>query len=302
MKTVNLKRSLVFLVWAVFSVIHSQQRTVPYKQAIELGKVSWYRNYFDAVRLAKKSNKAIFILFQEIPGCSTCRKYGSNVLSNPLLVDAIENEFIALAIYNNKRGHDKMILEKFNEPSWNNPVVRIVDSDGKDLTKRISGDYSAAGVYRGMVDVLKHQKKPIPQYLQLMGLELNASINHSTRESWYKMYCFWSGEKYLGSMKGVLNTQAGFMNGYEVVKVTWDDHNTTLDQLNQNALKYDLLPIPKHPSWRLSIKDENYYLNKSKYRFLPMSDLQKTRINSALGLNQDAAKYLSPRQYKMLLE
>tara|TARA_B110000259_G_C13840037_1_gene332304 strand:+ start:179 stop:310 length:132 start_codon:yes stop_codon:yes gene_type:complete len=36
------------------------------------------------------------------------------------------------------------------------------------------------------------------------------------------MYCFWSGEKALGALDGVLSTQAGFSNHSEVVKVQYD--------------------------------------------------------------------------------
>jgi hypothetical protein len=38
----------------------------------ELGDVKWLRDYDTAVQEAEKSNKLIFILFQEVPGCATC--------------------------------------------------------------------------------------------------------------------------------------------------------------------------------------------------------------------------------------
>ena len=46
------------------------------------------------------------LLFQEVPGCSTCRNYGHNVLSHPLMVEAIESLFVPLAIFNNKEGKE----------------------------------------------------------------------------------------------------------------------------------------------------------------------------------------------------
>ena len=36
------------------------------------------------------------------------------------------------------------------------------------------------------------------------------------------MYCFWTGEKVYGQLEGVLETEAGFMGGREVVKVTYN--------------------------------------------------------------------------------
>src|SRR6187401_3636489 len=96
---------------------------------IELGDVQWLRSFDEAQAKSKKEGKPILILFQEIPGCETCKNYGSNVLTQPLIVEAIETEFIPLAIHNNKGGHDAEILRRFNEAAWNNPVVHIVDSE-----------------------------------------------------------------------------------------------------------------------------------------------------------------------------
>ena len=94
---------------------------------VELGKVHWIRNLDEAKLKSQRECKPILILFQEVPGCATCRNYGSDVLSQPLIVEAIETYFIPLAIYNNKGGHDGEVLLMYNEPAWNNPVVRIVD-------------------------------------------------------------------------------------------------------------------------------------------------------------------------------
>ena len=124
----------------VFPVIVSAQNN-----PVELGSVHWLRSYDEAVQKSKAESKPILILFQEIPGCQTCRMYGS-VLTHPLLVEAIESEFIPLAIHNNKGGTDAETLKRFNEPAWNNPVVRIVDANGKDVVARLNGNYSAAGL------------------------------------------------------------------------------------------------------------------------------------------------------------
>jgi thioredoxin-related protein len=114
----------------------AQKRTDSQNQDEERGKVSWYRDYKTAIKISKKENKPILIFFQEVPGCATCRNYGHNVLSHPLMTEAIENEFIPLAIFNNKKAKDLEILKKYNEPTWNNPVVRIVNSQGENIVNR----------------------------------------------------------------------------------------------------------------------------------------------------------------------
>lgn len=295
MKISDIKKILPLIICATFFSTNAQQKTNSQNQDEELGKVSWFRDYDQACAESKKQDKPILILFQEVPGCSTCRNYGHNVLSNPLMVEAIENEFIPLAIFNNKGGKDKEILTKYNEPTWNNPVVRIVDENGKNLVKRIAGNYSAKALYSAMVQTLKAQNKPIPEYMKILGDELSLTDNPSLKEKEFKMYCFWTGEKQLGSIDGVLKTEAGF-NGGEVVKIQYDGNRLNDNDLNSFAKKNSMQPINPTSSFRPSIKDEDYYLQHSKYKYLPLSEVQKTKINSALGNKTSAEKYLSPKQ------
>src|SRR5688572_26471260 len=112
----------------------------------ELGDVAWFRNFDQAAKVAESSDKPILILFDEVPGCQTCVHYGQSALSHPLLVEAAETEFVPLAIYNNVGGHDREILNRYDEPTWNNPVVRIVDARGRPLVSRLNGDYSKHGL------------------------------------------------------------------------------------------------------------------------------------------------------------
>jgi len=71
--------------------------------------VHWYRDYDKALVVAAKEDKDVLLLFQEVPGCSTCRNYGHNVLSHPLMVEAIESLFVPLAIFNNKKKKTKRL-------------------------------------------------------------------------------------------------------------------------------------------------------------------------------------------------
>ena len=153
---------IAFFSCLIFSLLgFAQKRTLPEKQAQELGKVAWYRDFDQTISLSKKQNKPVFILFQEVPGCLTCRNYGKGVLSNAVIVETIEKYFIPLAIFNNKQGKDSEVLKQYGEPSWNNPVVRIVNSNGENLIRRIAGDYSKARVAQEMIRVLEEQQETI---------------------------------------------------------------------------------------------------------------------------------------------
>jgi len=229
-----------------FGTLQAQVKTNPKNQDKELGNVSWYRDYDAALQRSQKEKKPVLILFQEVPGCSTCRNYGQNVLSHPLMTEAIENEFIPLAIFNNKDGNDAKVLKKYHEPRWNNPVVRIINEKGENLVPRVASDYSSKGLYLAMEKSLQSYGKSIPTYMQLLGKEVLAiEKSASLDEAYFKMYCFWSGEKTLGSQEGVLATKAGYMNHNEVVRVIFNKKVLSVEQLSQFAQKNKMTPIAK---------------------------------------------------------
>ncbi|MEN8812196.1 MAG: thioredoxin family protein [Candidatus Arcticimaribacter sp.] len=161
-----MNRIVIFCCFIFCVMGFAQNRTQPATQAQELGKVSWYRDFDQALALSRKQNKPIFVLFQEVPGCLTCRNYGKGVLSNAVIVKTIEEHFIPLAIFNNKRGKDNAVLKQYGEPSWNNPVVRIIDAKGENLIRRIAGDYSKSRVAQEMLGVLEKQQKVVSSDLR----------------------------------------------------------------------------------------------------------------------------------------
>ena len=136
------------------------------KKHRELGDVNWLRNYDHAVAEAKSNGKPILILFQEIPGCSGCVEFGQDTLRHPVIVEAIENNFVPLAIRNNSRsGHDHEILKRFNEPSWNFQVVRFVDTNGKDIIPRKDRIWTPSATARRIVAALQAADRPVPDKL-----------------------------------------------------------------------------------------------------------------------------------------
>ncbi len=266
----------------------------------ELGSVNWLRDYDEALAQSSELNKPVLILFQEVPGCVTCRNYGDNVLSDPLLVDVIEHYFVPLAIFNNKGGADKKILDKYNEPTWNNPVVRIVDHKGENLIKRINGNYSTAGLVDGIVQSFTERSKQIPQDIRLL---YDIATTNPTAESTYSMFCFWSGEKTYGKLDGVYSTTAGLQNGREVVKVVYDPSKVTEKELTKKGKQSNCADdLFEGSNGFRKDKDPKYYLKNSEYRKLAMHPLQAARINSLLGQGvKDVSEWLFPSQ-KLALE
>ncbi|MCB0463690.1 MAG: thioredoxin family protein [Flavobacteriaceae bacterium] len=268
--------------------------TNPKNQYTELGKVAWLRDYKEALEQSTIKNKPVLLFFQEIPGCSTCVNYGRDVLSHPLMVEFIENEFIPLAIYNNKPGKDSDILQLYNEPSWNNPVTRFVDEKGKDIIPKLANNYHPLSLYTKMVEVLKVLEKDVPKYAQLLGDDLKMEYGYF-KMTIYETPCFWSGETTLMQHPAVKYTEAGWINGLEVVKVFYDESKALLTELDSYAANEGLFKINNHHDYKID-KRPQYYLSKSPFKYLSLSKAQRANINLAIPYQRNPSSYLSPKQ------
>ncbi len=307
-----------YVIWVLFITINfplqsfSQYIKYPKDNPVELGKVHWNRNYNVALNKSKEKKLPLFILFQEVPGCSNCTTYGNKVLSHPLIVEIIETYFIPLCIYNNLAGNDALVLHKFNEPAWNNPVVRIIDESETDIVPR-QNDFRST--YKTLITIrqaLSDSGCTIPEYLSLLIDEYEGFEKGLVDEVYFGMGCFWAGEKEIGGLGGVIGTEAGYMYGKEVVKVTYRKDQSSLEQIVnssrragcadevfgaiQNGSKILIRPIGPYQK----DEDDKYYLSKSKYRIIPMTGLQKTKVNMAIAKQIDPKRYLSPRQISLL--
>ncbi len=277
----------------VFSTENSFEKNIP-GQPEELGDVHWLRDFDAGILEAKKSDKPILILFQEVPGCSNCTKFGNEILRHPLIVEAIETFFVPVCIFNNKKGKDSEVLFRFNEPSWNNPVVRIVRPDGLDVVPRMADFRSTWQVVNGIRTALNLTATPCPEYLQSFENELLAREN-GLETATFSMNCFWSGEKTIGSIEGVVETEPGFQNGKEVVRAVFNPAIVKRADLEKKVTSNGINSCPKNEGFRPD-DEPKYYLSKTFWQFVPMTPLQQTRANSAVGKNLSPENLLSPRQ------
>ncbi len=308
-------RVITLLIFSVlFSVeSFSQPFHYPKDNPIELGKVKWLRDYDEAIRQSKEKDLPIFILFQEVPGCSNCTQFGNIILSHPLIVEAIESCFIPLCIFNNKGGKDKLILEKFNEPTWNNPVIRIINSNEKDIVKRQADFRNMSKTITTIIEAIHTSGKKVEPYIEILHEEIAAKETNHSDEAYFGMHCFWTGEREIAGLIGVINTEAGYMQGKEVVKVTYDNHKTSLDDLTSQAKSFgcaDQVFASVQPNSKVHVlptstyrkdKEDKYYLRKSSYKYIPMTDMQKTKVNRAIAKGLNPSVYLSARQLGILI-
>lgn len=233
-------------------------------------------------------------------------------------MEAIETEFIPLLVYNNKQGQDAQVLKRFKEPSWNNPVFRFLNHESKDIIPRKGSVWALAGVTERLVAALKKAKRDVPVYLKALHKELNVKTKTAT----FAMHCYWDGEAKLGSIEGVLGTRAGWYGGQEVVELRYDPETVALKSLIKEAKKFHCASkvyVPDQAGLAIARKevgglaeiqrgavrdakasDQKFALNRSVYKYLPLTPCQATKVNAALRLSKDVQPCLSPRQQKLL--
>lgn len=264
----------------------------------ELGLVHWLRDLDEGKAESRKTGKPILLLFQEVPGCSNCTRYGKNILSHPLIVEAIETLFVPVCIFNNKAGKDTEALRTFNEPSWNNPVVRIIRPDNSDIVLRMANFNSAYQLVNGMRRALELTGAITPRYLELLEEEL-AAREAGLQTATFSMYCFWTGEGIFGTIPGVIETEPGFQDGKEVVRVQFNPAITNRTSLEKLTRPQNITACAKNEGFRID-REPKYYLAQTDYRFIPMTSLQACRTNSLVGKRQSPDALFSPRQLALL--
>lgn len=235
------------------------------------------------------------------------------------MVEAIEDLFVPVLVYNNKSS-DAALLKKFGEPSWNNPIVRFLKSDGQDIIKRESGVWKIAPMASRMAAALKASGREVPGYLSGLAID-QASLETAT----FAMSCYWTGEARLGSIDGVMNTTSGWAGGLEVVQLSYDPKLVEYSTLVSTAQSFQCASkVFAHTDSQLQVakplvgsravkfpggaskaklSDQKYQLRTSKgYRSLPLTTYQSTKINSLIRSPQRAeyVKLLSPRQQALL--
>jgi hypothetical protein len=140
-------------------------------QPIEIGLVNWSRDFDGALERSRRDGKPVLVLFQEVPGCSGTQQFGKEVLSHPRIVEAIENEFIPVLIYNNRDGWDAEMLAQYNEPAWNYQVIRFLDSSGNDIIPRKDRIWTLGAVATRLIEALRAAGRNVPLYLQGLAHE-----------------------------------------------------------------------------------------------------------------------------------
>jgi hypothetical protein len=244
-----------------------------------VGTVTWGRDYDAAMASAKSTGKPVFLLFQEVPGCAGCRQFGRDVLSDPKVVKAIQENFTPLLIPNNSPGKDSEILARFDEPAWNYQVVRFLDAEGRDLIPRKDHVWEAKELTQRMRDALKQAGR-------------NFAATSNVKQVAIAQYCFWEGEMKIGAIEGVTHTEAGFVDGNEVTLVDFDTTKISAEDLEKKA-KAAGVATRVYPSingyQKAPASDQKKQLQGTKYAKLSLTPEQATKVNAFARISPERA-------------
>ncbi len=232
-----------------------------------------------------------------------------------MIVSAAAAEFVPVAVYNNVKGTDADVLKKFAEPAWNNPVMRFLGADEKDLIPRKDEVFHGGTLLARMAESLEKAKRPVPAYLKLGVAEFAPK---KTETAVFAMYCYWEGEAKLGALDGVISTRIGELAKAEVVEVTFDPAVIEYKKLVEKAKEMDCThaifartdaqektakEVVEGKKVVRSDKDidattqQQYHLAHSpRYQFLPLTMAQATKVNAALANKKSPDEFLSPLQ------
>ncbi len=311
-------------------MVSSAQSLEPNKQAIEVGLVNWQRDFDKSLIRSKQENKPVLALFQEVPGCHGCKKFGEEVLSNKKLVKRIEDNFIPVLIYNNRGGKDSELLKRYQEPSWNYQVIRFLDHNGKDIiprrdkiwtlgetntridnalevfnSKKLSQNNSRQVFQQPRIQLAQYNleqtnQQPTIQLAQLSSQISSEGITPKSKELKqiaFSQHCFWTGEMKLGGLDGVKKTEAGFYDGREVTRVWFDSNKISEETLNKKARSFGVADRAYEVDSRFTSSyrkapesDQKRQLRGTGVNAKDLNDFQATKVNAFI--RQDRARAL----------
>ncbi|MEM9367679.1 MAG: VPGUxxT family thioredoxin-like (seleno)protein, type 2 [Planctomycetota bacterium] len=301
------------------SALAQSKASAPDRNPVEIGAVNWGRDLDAAFSDSERTGKPVLLLFQEVPGCAGCQKFGREVLSHPVLVEAVETEFIPVVVFNNRSaGPNRQTLERFGERAWNYQVIRFLDSAGADIIPRKEGVWSVGGVVSRMVEALAQHERPVPKYLETLHAVTDLDSHDQVA---FAMHCFWTGEYRLGGIDGVIATEAGWLHGREVTLVCFDTEQLSVEDLARQAAQVRCADQVYTGDGRALAGLRGGKLDRS-YRTASNADqkrqlmrwnaiakvpginpMQLTKINSLAPQSvPDALQWLSPRQRAWLVE
>ncbi len=273
--------------------------------------VAWISDAEAARAEARATGRPILVRHGDLLCGTAFMEVHRRMWSLPLLLEAIQQTTVPLA--------GKAEFAKLEAaPS---ATASLVSADGELLTDSIPYAAGPGGIAVALVEALRKLERPVPGYLALLAEEAEARANGVERAT-FAMHCFWVGEGVFAKIPGVVSTVPGFLDGLEVVEVEFDPKRVNYASLVTSARGFEcasrvfarsdaqaevaaeIVPdaTTRSDGAIRPDREPKYYLSRTPYRAVPMTDLQAARVNARIGEGESPDDLLSPRQLAMLAE
>lgn len=179
-----------------------------------------------------------------------------------------------------------------------NPLLRILAPDGITLSREeLANPDTGAGLAR-MATLLQAAHRPIPEYLRLVCDEYSGRPRQTAR---FAVGCYWEGERELGKIPGVVATRTGNVGRDEVVEVRFDPSVVDAAALDARAMRLTCYRgVPGTQAALVEDAEQQHTLaNHPEFAGIPLTPLQRTRVNAALWEHRDLSPLLSPSQLRL---
>lgn len=261
------------------------------------GAIPWSAEPEAARRLASHTGKPLLILHAG-PSSQDAEPL-RRALSHPILLDA-SAEFVPLVLQGAERG-----------------TISFEDCRGNPIAQERQAETSVAALLDRMRSALRAAGRPIPAYLDLVAFEYNPKV---VRSATFTLGCYWKGERHLGNLPGIVATRTGFVGADEAVQVEFDptalSYSALLGEASQiECFKGAVEPTKPSagdasggtaPADSVALRpadDPKFHLSRRpEYALLPLTELQATKVNAALGDDRSPDEYLSPSQLRLSLQ
>ena len=281
-----------------------------------LGRVRWIEDFDKALVMSREHALPLLVFAQEKDSSEEAAKREDTVLRHPLIVEMVEILFVPVAVRADS-SERRVFLERLGEVTGDETVIMIRDSREEDLVPRLSWDGSAGTLLETVISAYRRTEKPVPRYVKILHGEHSSHEKHES--AMFPVHCFWAGEVELGPEEGVLHTLPGRTEDGEAIEVVFDASVTSYGQLLEKTRAFGLSESAywKNARQRDTAErvfgEENvkkagrfntdtrpkYYLSRTNYKYVPMTDRQAILVNSDLFFENDPARHLSGRQLQI---
>jgi len=180
-----------------------------------------------------------------------------------------------------------------------NPLLRVLAPDEIGLSReQLANSDTGAGLSQ-IVRRLQADHRPIPQYLRLVCDEYSGRPRETAR---FSVGCYWEGERELGKISGVVASRTGNIGPEEVVELRFDPN--VIDSAGLAKRAEGLTCFRGCPTTQTTlvedVEQQHTLANHPEFAAIPLTPLQRTKVNAALWDHQDLTALLSPTQLRLM--